>query len=300
MAVKPLRLQHNKESAIALRETVNSMPYANFKLFIRSENLTPIGVLTKKNNVMDSRTGRLRTEACGTAFDGSRILEYIDWMNSMTGRIESCIVFENDHFLVTARKSSDPSDDRNNFLWLVLNPVAGDGIKEAHDRMIASQGTIQRLDKELENARETADFYKSQADISANELRNLGKRYNLLTKEHTELVSISRYLYDQVLKERGGEFGSIEREATMQEQLKNAHRRGEIKGATAESFMKKHIKDWVEVNEPLALAHVTNRSSFEKAQLMETQGKLKEIEERIAGLSPPMKKPQQEGGGAAK
>lgn len=260
MKPRPLRLKHDKLSAVALRETITNMPYARFKLFVRSENFTPIGILTKKTNIMDSSTGRMRLYAHGTCLDGKRIYEPLDWKNSLTGQLESCVVFENDYMIITARKSSDPSDDKNNFHWLILNPYAHQQMKNTQDRIIASQSTIQRLQKELNEARETANFYKEQADIIGNELRNLKKRYLVMSKEYSELQSISHYLYNRVLKERSGNLMS---ESMLRTQLQQAGKTGEIKGLAGEyssfnpgEIMKLASKEYQDIARGLASLHI--------------------------------------------
>jgi chromosome segregation ATPase len=128
---------------------MSGLPTTGAKVFIRRDGFMIVGLLVDKYNRVDTSSGDMRTWGWIKTLDWKDTDEPLDRKNRLTGEIESCICWENNQVVITARRTKDLRDDDDNFMWLMGAPDAN-AWKEIRDKIKTHERTIHSLERELE------------------------------------------------------------------------------------------------------------------------------------------------------
>ena len=280
---------------------LGGLPRTGAKLFIRRDGFVIVGLLVDKYQRVDTASGDMRTWGFIKDLNWRDIDEPLDRKNRLTGEIESCICWENNQVVITARRTKDSRDDDDNFMWLMGAPDAN-AWKEIKDKIKTLERTIHSLERELEGKNTL--------------IARINPRLKALGEENTSLQADLDYLWpDYIAKGRQLSWAylqlqgaiAITREAygAMEEVVRTARDRGIDMGASdidrARHSMEKIKQFQFELGSSLpaggriAGANIENLENEVKA-LRET------LERALAGGRPPVAKPAERtvaGAGAA-
>ncbi|MEM5866930.1 MAG: hypothetical protein QXG39_03310 [Candidatus Aenigmatarchaeota archaeon] len=184
-----------------LIEGLSEMKKHNFWLLLRSDNFTPVGIVTAKKVKQDRGKGVYRMFAEGFVLEkdalekGKTFSEPIDRWNPATGRFETIILAENDQgIMITARRSPSVDDDNDdNFLYLSDPYEIREKINirrelEKRDAIISSmKNTLAEKDRLVE-------YWENEARTAGEELRRMREINRRLSME----LSILKAEYEQM------------------------------------------------------------------------------------------------------
>jgi chromosome segregation ATPase len=128
---------------------MRGLPLTGAKLFVRREGFVIVGFLVEKYQRVDTSSGDMRNWGFIKTLNWENLDEPLDRKNRLTGEIETCICWENNQIVITARRTKDIRDDEDNFQWLIGAPDAN-AWKELRENIKLLEKTIHSLERELE------------------------------------------------------------------------------------------------------------------------------------------------------
>jgi len=200
------------------------------KLLVRVDGFKIVGIVSKIRREYDSGIGRDRQWAMGINIgDGGKVFdEPLDRKNPKTGHLEPVIVRETPFMMITARKTTDPKDDDNNFTWLPVQ-FHLDMIKELEDELVAQQRVMNRIDEEYRSQQSKLDLVKRDCKIAVDENQNLKSTVDFQSKKLVQLERENQEMYTLLQRLRGH---GLEVEGELAVELQRAMERGKAKAHT--------------------------------------------------------------------
>jgi len=177
-----------------LRRILNALDILRrrgWKILIRSDGFKTVGIVTAKKMVWDSGMRKNRTVCTGVELKGKVFEEPLDRANYATGEFESTVELESEHFILTARRSSEGEKD-DNFLYL-LQPYSAEEQRILKRRVEELQASVLSLQSQLDSRTKERDFFAEQLESARAEVRELRNRNAALVRENTNLRMMEDY-----------------------------------------------------------------------------------------------------------
>lgn len=181
-----------------------------------------VGLLVDKEARLDTASGEMRTWGIIRTLDWKLIDEPLDRKNRLTGEIETCICFENNQLVMTARRSADIRDDNDNFVWLESS-LDGTAWKELKDKIKERERTIHSLERELEGKQVLIDRINPRLDAVSTQADQLKGDLNALWPD---LVATKRQLAQAYLQLQAGLAITREAYGAIEEVVRTSRERG--------------------------------------------------------------------------
>lgn len=220
-------------------KNLNDLRTYDCKLFVRTDGFRLVGILTKIKREYDSQLGKDRRWGVGITFDGDVFEEPLDRKNPKRGRLEDVVVRETAFMIITARKSSDPGDDDNNFSWLP-HQFEMNKMKELEDELEASQRILNRLNEEHHSQRTKMDLFRREAAVAVDENNNLKETTGFLSRKVVQLERENQEFYTLLQRLRAH---GLEVEGELSVELKQAMEKGREKAETPHQIRVKKLKE---------------------------------------------------------
>lgn len=266
------------------------------KVLVRSFNLAPYGLITKREYLVDTSIGESRDWVSGKTFGTNEIFrEPLDWINPRTQDLESCKLIENNYFIITARMTEDISDDPENFQWFARH----DQMNAWHDLETDIQMKGQMLmnaQNKIKSIMDEKDSYRKMADLLGSENRNLKAQNERLVHQVSHLNDQINNALVMAHKKRED---LIEQQSAMNQSILSASERGKMLSMTPSELTRKALE---ERNKEHELMFAFNRDTVYEDKIRELDGRMAQLESMKQ--PPPMERQQkkkesseEEGGG---
>ncbi len=186
--------------------------------------------MTVKHPEYDSSIGESRMWVHGVRFGGGKFFdEPLDRKNPKTNELESVVLAETSHLILTARRRPDLSDEEDNFMWLE-NPFNVQEVRKMDEDVKIRDLVVSSLKQQLKTQQGLAEYWQGHANAYGDSLRENKEMVRRLSKE-------TSMLRDQVefhkMVSQSAMAAGIEMEATLGTLVKTARERG-IETASSE------------------------------------------------------------------
>lgn len=264
----------------------------DYRILMRSTTFQPVGLITKRDFLMDSSIGRSRDWALGKTFDHQVFQEPLDMINPRTHELKSCIIRDNGFFVVTARVSDDPGNDDKNFQWFA-SPDQMSMYHDLMDQIKMKDGVIIDQAEALENLTMNKDQYASEANRLGSHNRNLISQVQGLAAQVS--ISNTKLVLMEAQVAKTAEWRT-ELASMLIESMKSAGARGKLRAQSAEEIVTDAFEKMADREEKIGDMRSVKGTTDNNGMILE---KLTKIDDRMTKLennapSPPPTKTAEE------
>lgn len=271
----------------ALTFGLQELPKTGFKILLRRDGFGVAGIVTVKKPEFDPSLGESRMWAHGVKLnDGEFFKEPLDRKDPKLREIESVVLAETPHLILTARRSLDLDDDGKNFMFLD-NPLAVEEVRKIEEEIKVQSRVISTVSIELKNERKEKRYWMDLASSQGDAVREGEERIGRLSKD----VSLLRNQLEhyRLLAEAAQAYGVMAQSA-LDKMLEDARRRGvELASTETERTIEaaKQQRKLLEELSPL-IPRGVSPEEVEKVrlELEETRKRIKELEKKPSAPAP--------------
>jgi hypothetical protein len=280
-----------KERLVVQSKTMlNEIMHSPFKIFLRTYNWEPVGILTKREHKYDPGWGGMRIWATGLTLDGKKFSEPLDRKNRRTGELEDLVQMETDMILVTARSSEDPDDENEDNFQYLIGPHQSNRFKDMEDRIKERDRIIHDMEKKIMETERLRDFYQRESEAYGNEIRMLKTRVGYVSEKLADSEQQTDH-YRTLVKVQ--QISNLGREGSLDEQMNGARGRGAFQAKDSADVIVEAATKQKQAQKQLTTMGVGNTSAefATKSDLQEMEGKIDKLLDTMAKI--PSSSPQQ-------
>lgn len=273
----------------------------DFKLLFTTNGFKLLGIVTWDRKVHDESMGIKRRMIKGLRIEDDhplpnkdRIVEkeervfttFLDRKNPLSGQLDSIVVHEDGHIILTERKSFELDDSEENFQFM-KNMKWYNRIQELLDEIDATHRRIDRLKEEKEEVYLDVEHYRSEAQAAKEKTKTISEVNIRLTRENAvlqEQIGNLRAAYSHVRST------NLKHEAMIDEKMAGATEEGTIRGMSSDDLMIHAAEKKAELHR--TMHEISPESTGIMDELQYLTEKVESLEARLspAGSTPAPKK----------
>ena len=209
----------------------------DLRILVRTADFKPVGLIVKREQIRDSSIGRLRDWATVYTSDYRILREPLDMIHPGTGELKKCTVAENLMLVITARVTSDLSDEPENFQWFAT-PSQMNTFQELLDQIDLKDNVISSNQSILDSITVEKERFFKQVQLLGNENRNLNAQNQRLS---VTISALNQRVYQAERNIQLDRKDMITIAAKDAHEIKSASEIGKILGSSADELTDKAL-----------------------------------------------------------
>jgi len=257
-----------------LKHSLESLPATDGKLLIRRDGYRIYGIISAFEKVQDPSGVWIRWVLGKKLGSDEEFRECLHRKDPKTGKIEPVVIEENEHLIITARRTPDPRDDDDNFMFWDGSPNERE-IRRIRQESEVKDKVIGSLQKELSSQDKLISHYEGYAGAMASEARRLKEENKFLRLKNQELEEQVEH-FKILAHER--EVETRKTEARLKKRIQKARTHGEVSVMDEFELTARGVKRMKELRKEYAALFPAATEEIERLKL-ERDKAHREVEE---------------------